>query len=63
MMCYKDMTFCPFFGDCAKRDTCHRPLTAEVIIAAQAGDRLISQFAAKPECHTLELPTNTQDNG
>jgi len=61
MNCYRDMTFCPFFGDCAKRDTCHRPLTAEVIIAARALGDPISQFADKPDCHTPETTTNTQD--
>lgn len=47
-------------GDCTKRDTCHRPLTAEVIIAAQASGSPISQYAEKPECHTTE---ETSSNG
>ncbi len=58
-MRYRDMTFCPFFGDCTKRDTCHRPLTAKVIIAAQASGSPISQYAEKPERHTVEETTNT----
>jgi hypothetical protein len=63
MMCYKDMTFCPFFGNCAKRDTCHRPLTTEVVIAAEKLGLPVSQFAEKPECH-VEDDTNTkEDNG
>lgn len=61
MMCYRDMTFCPFFGDCTKRDTCHRPLTAEVIIAAQASGLPVSQYAEKPECHTTEETSSTTE--
>lgn len=60
MICYRDMTFCPFFGDCAKADTCHRPLTAEVVIAAERTGLPIAQFIEKPECHE---PTENQIDG
>lgn len=51
MICYRDMTFCPFFGDCKKADVCSRPLTADVVISAQRFGVPISQFAEKPQCH------------
>ena len=51
MFCYLDMTFCPFFGDCAKADVCHRPLTADVIIAAELHGPPIARFIEKPDCH------------
>ena len=56
MMCYKDMTFCPFHADCAKAATCHRPLTDEVRAAAAAwwpeGDAPICVFTEPPDCHS-----------
>lgn len=59
MMCYLDMTFCPFWEDCAKASDCRRPLTPEVRERAAAWakrsgmDRaLISTFAGIPDCHT-----------
>lgn len=51
MICYRDMTFCPFFRDCNKANECHRPLTEEVKLDAQAKGLPIAQFSAKPSCH------------
>jgi len=55
VLCYKDMTFCSFYADCWKRMRCERPLTPEVIAAAQEwwgeGAPPIMQFAHKPDCH------------
>lgn len=30
MMCYLDMTFCPFWSECKHGDDCYRALTEEV---------------------------------
>ena len=51
MLCYGDMTFCPFFGDCAKAEICCRPLTADVAIAAEHFGLPVARFIDKPECH------------
>ena len=54
MLCYKDMTFCPFYEDCKQATECHRPLTPEVIKQATewwgGDDAPIAQFAEKPYC-------------
>lgn len=55
MICYRDMTFCPFYSDCAKAKDCHRPLTQEVKAAADKwwGEEgaPIAIFSEKPVCH------------
>lgn len=58
MICYRDMTFCPFYTDCANASDCHRPLTPEVREAADkwwnnANDHgaPIAQYTQKPWCH------------
>ena len=55
MMCYRDMTFCPYWQGCAKAKDCHRPLTDEVQAAAEkwwgGDDPPIAVFAQKPECY------------
>lgn len=33
MICYRDMTYCPYYTDCAHGDSCHRALTQEVMDA------------------------------
>lgn len=60
MMCYRDMTFCPFFRDCKHRDECPRPLTAEVRIAAEKHGMPISQYIDKPDCHEEDTPAPAQ---
>ena len=61
MMCYRDMTFCTFYKNCADAKDCHRPLTPEVEKAAdewfkswRKGDddqgAPICMFSEKPEC-------------
>lgn len=52
MICFSDMTFCPFYKDCAKAWNCHRPLTEKVEQAAQRAGLPISAFAEKPDCHS-----------
>jgi hypothetical protein len=53
MICYKDMTFCPFHETC--HNPCFRALTNQVRAAAEEwwGDSgaPISVFADVPKCH------------
>jgi hypothetical protein len=49
-LCYRDMTFCPYWRDCADAAECHRPLTDEVAEAAKRFGLPISQFSQKPPC-------------
>jgi hypothetical protein len=57
MICYRDMTFCKHYEDCAKAETCHRPLTPEVKAKADAwwkgmpGEAPIAYWTQKPSCH------------
>lgn len=55
MLCFRDMTFCQFHEDCADAKICHRPLTAEVLAAAEkwwgSENVPICQFAERPTCH------------
>lgn len=57
-MCYKDMTFCTFYEDCANATDCHRPLTPEVREAAAKwwgdDDYPIARFMEKPRCWKAE---------
>ncbi len=53
MICYKDMTFCPFHETCA--DPCSRALTDEVRAAAERWwgkpEAPIAVFTDIPKCH------------
>lgn len=55
MNSFRDMTFCPYWENCTKAESCHRPLTPEVVISARewwGGDGApIAMYAEKPECH------------
>lgn len=51
MICYKDMTFCTFYKDCANATDCERKLTPEIAEAADEFGLPISQFTAPPKCH------------
>ena len=56
MICYRDMTFCPFYKECG--DVCNRALTPEVEKGAELWWKSfksddpapICQFAEKPDC-------------
>jgi hypothetical protein len=52
MICYRDMTFCPFYIDCKKGKKCERALTEEVRqkAAEWLEDPPICVFANKPDC-------------
>ena len=55
MICFRDMTFCPFYEDCAIAEHCDFPLTEEVERQARewwgSDDAPISQWTEKPDCH------------
>lgn len=55
MICYRDMTFCSFYTNCAVGSTCSRALTPEVVKKANLWwgrpEAPISQFVDQPHCH------------
>ena len=54
MLCFKDMTFCPFWKECKDGKTCDRALTGKVWDSAErwwGGDRPpVAVFAEHPDC-------------
>lgn len=54
MLCYKDMTFCPFSSNCVKGEGCSRALTTEILEAAEKwwGEvgAPVCAFSAEPQC-------------
>jgi len=50
MMCYRDITYCGFYEDCANGGPCPRALTQEVLNYAEKYGFWISQFIHKPRC-------------
>jgi len=50
MICYRDMTFCPFWKDCIEGKECGRAITQEVIDKSRAIGLPISKFLEKPDC-------------
>ena len=52
MMCYRDMTFCPFWESCSDGGECGRALTQSVLDAAEKWMKNppIAQYVDKPEC-------------
>ena len=50
MICYRDKTYCPYYTDCTRGDSCHRALTSEVIEMAKSLELPVCQFAERPRC-------------
>jgi len=50
MLCYRDMTFCPFWEDCKEGEGCFRALTSDVKASAIKFGLGTSQFLEPPEC-------------
>ncbi len=54
MICYRDMTFCPFFTECSKGKDCDRKLSEKVWADAEKwwGSKKapVSKFIEKPDC-------------
>lgn len=59
MICYRDMTFCPYHEDCAEAKNCSRPLTEDVRERADRIGLPIAQFQVKPGCWE-QKPTPTE---
>ena len=51
MLCYRDMTFCPFWETCKNGSECYRALTADVSAKAIEFNMGISQYCEQPECY------------
>ena len=49
MLCYKDMTFCPFL-DC-KVESCHRRLTEKIKKDAENFGLPVARFIDRPDCY------------
>ena len=60
MLCYRDRTFCTFWGDCAKGYKCDRALTDERAAAAGSEGLSVCQFSEKPDCH-VKIKESTND--
>ena len=58
-MCYKDMTFCPFYEDCRDAIECTRPLTPKIRDDAKRWwgneNAPIAVFAEKPDCFRQKI--------
>jgi hypothetical protein len=54
MICYKDMTFCPFYKECKDGSECPRAVTIEIKNDAKKWlnvyPPLICQYTDKPNC-------------
>lgn len=50
-ICYLDMSFCPFWTDCAKGPTCYRAITLDVEKGAEEIGLPIAKYVDQPECY------------
>jgi len=56
-ICYKDMTYCPYWKTCKDGKGCNRALTKEVVAGAKRWmpdidpPGLIAMFYMKPDCY------------
>jgi len=59
-MSYRDMTFCGFHLDCERnhKRPCHRALTVEVALKADALGIPVARFVDPPECFRKPFSTN-----
>lgn len=66
MICYRDMTFCRHYENCAHAAECHRPLTPKVVEAAErwwgSADAPIMTFAEQPHCHEQTSLNETEND-
>lgn len=51
MLCYRDMSFCPFYQTCLAHTKCGRALTPEVKAKAESHGLPICQYQHKPPCY------------
>lgn len=50
MLTYRDMTFCPFWGDCQKGGDCERALTQDIENAAIKAKLPLCRESVIPDC-------------
>ena len=50
MICYRDMTFCPFWRECRDGFDCHRALLPRDEARAEEKGLAISAYADRPDC-------------
>jgi len=53
MICYRDMTFCPFYKECKAGSTCLRAFTPAVSAAAEkwgGKNAPVCLFTERPDC-------------
>ena len=50
MICYRDMTFCPFWRECKDGFDCHRALLPRDEARAKEKGLAISLYADRPDC-------------
>lgn len=50
MMCYRDMTFCPYWRECQKGEKCKRALTPDVEFEAGRLPIRIAKYLDTPTC-------------
>ncbi len=64
-LCYKDMTFCPFYRSCADGDHCYRALTETIKAEAEICGLPISQYMDRPPCYkgTIEIFAAHENDG
>ena len=68
MLCYKDITFCPFWEECKDGSKCKIALTDEIYEAGikwskevvETDDVLICQLVNKPDCFKGRKYENTR---
>lgn len=51
MLCYRDMTFCPFWHDCHNAHSCERRLTPDILEAAAKCGLGICEYTKEPHCY------------
>jgi hypothetical protein len=64
MLCYRDMTFCPYYMDCEEGNDCPRALKPHIIGKAAEAGLEISAYLDRPECFAaIRKPTSGQPKG
>lgn len=54
MLCYRDITFCPYYMDCEEGNDCPRALKPHIIGKAAEAGLEISVYLDRPECFTAK---------
>lgn len=63
MICYRDMTFCPFWQDCTQGAKCPRAATTFVFSEARRLRIGVCQFMERPDCWTYDDPNGVTTHG